>query len=65
MPEPVGRAMGGFGLGLRTGYKGRQCLIVAEQVRPALGSSGHDLEGVFITVWLPALFSPMARLDGG
>ena len=38
--------MGGFGLGLRTGRKGRRCLIVAKQVRPALGSSGHDLEGV-------------------
>ena len=24
-----------------------------------------DLEGVLQAVWLPALFSPMARLDGG
>ena len=65
MPEPVGRAMGGFGLGLRTGRNGRQSLIVAKQVRPALGSSGHDLEGVLQAVWLPALISPMARLDRG
>ena len=42
VPEPVGRAKGGFGLGTRTGRNGRQCLIAAEQVRPALGSSGHD-----------------------
>ena len=65
VPEPVGRAKGGFGLGTRTERKDRRCLIVAEQVRPALGSSGHDLEGVSQAVWLPALFSPKARLDGG
>ena len=47
VPEPVGRAMGGFGLGLRTGQTDRLRSYCRQQVRPALGSSGHDLEGVF------------------
>ena len=42
VPEPVGRAMGGFGLGLRTGQNDRLRSYCRQQVRPALGSSGHD-----------------------
>ena len=34
VPEPVGRAMGGFGLGLRTGQNDRQGLIVVNKYGP-------------------------------
>ena len=57
MPEPVSRAKGGFGLGARTEQNNRQSLIAPTSTNRAR-LSGYGLEGVFNTVWLPALFSP-------
>ena len=60
VPEPVSGAMGGFGLGLRTGHHDRQGLIASTStIRVRL--SGYGLEGVFIMAWLPALVSPERR----